>query len=159
MSCFGAIFAPDAVAAAGEMVRVSGGDDARIALSAWLPEGALARAMGARAQALARAGAPAAPPPFGWHDPDALGQLLAPLGFAVRIQEESLAFTAASPAEFLDGEMRDHPAWIAARPRLEDAGELPALRDEVLAIFTEANEDPDGFRVTSRYVVAIARPA
>jgi len=157
MSCFGAIFAPDANGAAAEMARVAGGENARIAFTAWLPEGALARAMGARAQALSRAGAAGGPPPFAWHDADAVAAMFAPLGFSIEIHEQALAFTAASPRAFLDAEMRDHPAWIAARSTL--AGELDEVREQILAILTEGNEDTAGFRITSRYVVAIARPA
>jgi hypothetical protein len=33
----------------------------------------------------------------------------------------------------------------------------PAEGDRMLAIYDAANEDPDGFRITSRYVVATAR--
>ena len=40
---------------------------------------------------------------------------------------------------------------------LEPRGELDALRERTLAILTAAGEDGEGFRVTSRYVVAIAR--
>jgi hypothetical protein len=36
-------------------------------------------------------------------------------------------------------------------------GEDEALRERMLAIYEAANEDPDAFRVTSRYVVATAR--
>ena len=36
-------------------------------------------------------------------------------------------------------------------------GEGDALRERMLAIYEAANEDPDAFRVTSRYVVATAR--
>ncbi len=157
MSCFGAIFAPDAPAAAAEMARVAGGEGARIALTAWLPEGALAQAMRARSQALARAGVATGPPPFAWHDPDALAGMFDPLGFSLEMHEEALAFTAASPQEFLDGEMRDHPAWLAARATLEPRGELEALREQTLAILTAAGENGEGFCITSRYVVAIAR--
>jgi len=159
ISCFGVIFAPDAAAAAAEMVRVAGGEDTRIAFTAWLPEGALAQVMRARSQALAHAGAAQGPPPFAWHDPAALSGLFAPLGFSVSVQEEALAFSAGSPEQFLDGELRDHPMWIAARATLEPDGELAALREQALAILAEANEEPGAFRITSRYVIVEARPS
>ena len=113
--------------------------------------------MRARSQALATAGSGGGPKPFAWHDADALRELFAPWGFTVELKEEELSFTAASPGEFLDAEMLDHPAWIAARRMLEPRGGLSALRDETLAIFARANENPSAFRVTSRYVVALAR--
>ena len=40
---------------------------------------------------------------------------------------------------------------------LEARGELERLRERLLAIFEAGNEDPDAFRVTSRYAVATAR--
>jgi hypothetical protein len=39
---------------------------------------------------------------------------------------------------------------------LEPRGELQPLRERQRKILTAANEDPNGFRVTSRYVVATA---
>ena len=38
-----------------------------------------------------------------------------------------------------------------------DARASAAVRERMLAIYTDANEDPAAFRVTSRYVVATAR--
>ena len=86
-------------------------------------------------------------------------ELLAPLGFSLEVQEEALGFTAPSPREFVDDEMRDHPMWIAARSTLEPRGELDALRERTLTILSEANEDPGAFCVSSRYVVVLARRA
>jgi hypothetical protein len=45
---------------------------------------------------------------------------------------------------------------VAGRPVLEPRGEEEALRDRMLSIYEAANEDPDGFRVMSHYVVATA---
>jgi hypothetical protein len=81
----------------------------------------------------------------------------APYGFSVDLSEEQLAFTASSPLEFVETELRVHPGWIAARVVLEPRGEMQAVRDRALEIFEAANEDPAGFRVKSRYVVATAR--
>ena len=66
-------------------------------------------------------------------------------------------FTAASPSEFLDAELRNHPLWVAARELLERRGELEATRDRALKILETRNEDPNAFRVTSDYIVATAR--
>ena len=158
VSSFGVIFTPDAAAAAAEMDRVLRGYG-RIALSAWIPEGAIAALTRVGRTAVQEAlGAPAAPPPFPWHERDALAGLLAPYGFGeVRMTEHSLAFTAPSPEAYLDAEAAAHPLWVAARPVLEAAGTLDAVRAEGLAVLTAGNEDPRGFRVTSRYVVALAR--
>jgi hypothetical protein len=67
-----------------------------------------------------------------------------------------VAFTAPSPRAYLE-EQAEHPLAKAGQAVLEPRGEADALRARMLAIFEEANEDPDAFRVTSRYVVATAR--
>jgi SAM-dependent methyltransferase len=157
LSVFGVIFAPDALAAAAEMVRVTA-PAGRIVLSAWVPEGAISDAVRIAQEAVRRAvGAPAGPSPFAWHDRDALVGLLAPHGFEVSVKDERLAFTAKSPRDYLDAESANHPLAVAGRAVLERSGEADALRGRMLSIYEAANEDPDGFRLTSRYVVATAR--
>jgi len=153
---FGVIFASDPRAAAAEMARVSA-PGARIVLSAWLPSGATHRAVGAAAEAVRTAlGAPAGPPPFAWHERTALATLFAPHGLDVSVAEESLAFTASSPQAYLE-EQGEHPLAKAGQAVLAPRGDGEALRERMLAIYAAANEDPDAFRVTSRYVVATAR--
>jgi SAM-dependent methyltransferase len=159
LSVFGVIFAPDATAAATEMARVTA-PAGRIVLSAWIPEGTISQLARASREAIGRAlGNPPGPPPFAWHDREAVAGLLGPHGFEVTTQEERLAFTAASPAAYLDDESNEHPLWIAARALLEPRGEVKSLRKRALEILESGNEDPDAFRATSRYVVATARRA
>ena len=44
-------------------------------------------------------------------------------------------------------------------PRLEqEAGREEEVRQRMRVIYLEANEDPDAFRITSPYVVAVASP-
>lgn len=155
VSVFGVIFAPDAPAAAAEMARVSA-PSARVVLSAWIPAGPLTEAVRIRRQAVAASPGPPAGPSFDWHDPGELDRLLGPHGFSVEVTEEALAFTAASPEEFVEAELRDHPAWIAARAVLEPRGGLPAVRARILDLFAAANEEPGAFRLTSRYALATA---
>jgi SAM-dependent methyltransferase len=156
LSVFGVIFASDPRAAAAEMVRVSA-PGGRIVLSAWLPTGATHRAVSAAAEAVRAAlGAPAAPPPFAWHERTALATLFAPYDLEVTVEEASLAFTASSPRAYLE-EQGEHPLAKAGQAVLGPRGEGDALRERMLAIYEAANEDPDAFRVTSRYVVATAR--
>ncbi|HET6867247.1 MAG TPA: methyltransferase domain-containing protein [Solirubrobacteraceae bacterium] len=157
ISAFGLIFAPDPRAAAAELARVSA-PASRIVLSAWLPGGPLAEVARVGAEALARAvGAPAGPTPFPWHERDALQGLLGPHGFTVRVDEHRLAFTGRSPREFLDADSANHPMAVSARAVLEPLGTAAAVYQHMLEIYEAANEDPDAFRVTSRYVVATAR--
>lgn len=165
LSAFGLIFAPDPHIAVTEMARVAKARS-RIAFSAWLPGGALTTVMRLRGEALSAAASTSAPAqtpasasraaPFAWHDPTALDELFVPHGFCIELYNQQLAFTANSPSEFLNTELRVHPAWIAARAILEPRGEMQALRGRALEIFEDANEDQSTFRVTSDYVVVVA---
>jgi SAM-dependent methyltransferase len=156
LSVFGVIFAPDARATAAEVARVSG-SRARAVITAWLPAGPIAEVMTVRGQAIASAtGAGPPSPPFSWHDEAALGSLFAPHGFEVALAEHRLSFTASSAEAFLDLQLREHPNWVACRDTLAADGRLDRLRQDALAILRAANEDPGGFRVTSRYVIATA---
>ena len=156
LSVFGVIFAPNAQAATAELARVTAAGG-RIVLSAWIPIGAISETNRLARETVMRAlGAPAAPPPFPWHDHDALADLFAPHGFSVSVDEHSLSFTAASASDYLDTEYESHPLAVAGRAVLEPRGEAEALRARALEILEAANEDPAGFRVTNRYVVATA---
>jgi SAM-dependent methyltransferase len=159
VSVFGVIFATDASGAAAEMARVAGASG-RIVLCAWIPGGALSDVMRVRGQTLARArGATGGPPPFAWHDAGALQELLGSHGFSTETHEQEIAFSDDSPEAFLDADMRAHPLWVAARAVLEPRGEIGALRDRALEILAAANEQPGGFRVSGRYVLATATRA
>ena len=156
LSVFGVVFAPDAEEAAGELARVTA-SHGRILLTAWIPGGAVSRVNQVAQEAVLRAlGAPAPPPPFPWHDGEALDHLLAPHGFTVAVKEHSLAFTSASPREYLDGEGVNHPLAVAGREVLQRHGTAQEAYAEMLATLEAANEAPTGFRVTSRYISAAA---
>jgi SAM-dependent methyltransferase len=157
LSVFGVTFAPDPQAAATELARVTA-YDGRILLTAWIPGGAIAQMNQVAQQAVLRAlGAPAAPPPFPWHDPDALNRLFAPHGFSLTVKEHSLPFTAASPRDYLDRESANHPLALTGRQLLEQHGTADETSRQLLAILEAANEHPTGFQVTSRYITAAAR--
>jgi SAM-dependent methyltransferase len=154
MSVFGVIFAPDPEAAARELARVCA-PGGRIVLSAWIPEGAMSRSVRVPREAVRKAlGLPEPPPPFPWHERAALAELF---GREVTLHEESLAFTGESAAAYIDAELASHPLAVAGNAVLEPRGEAQAVRDEMVAIFEAANEDPGAFRTTSRFVVAVIR--
>ncbi len=157
VSVFGVVFAPHAAAAAAELARVTA-TDGRIVLSAWIPGGAISQVNRIGQQEAMRAlGVPAGPPPFAWHDRDALEQLVAPHGFSVTVEEHCLSFTAASPSDYLDTERENHPLAVAGHSILQQHGRDEQVRTKLLAILEAANEDPYGFCVTSRYIVATAQ--
>jgi SAM-dependent methyltransferase len=157
VSVFAVIFAPDAQAAAAEISRVLA-SPGRVVLTAWKPEGAIYEMNSAAQTAVMQGlGVPPAPPGFPWHERDALQALLGPHGFDVELEEHSLAFTAPSVAAYLDSESRSHPMAVSGLAVLEQRGGADALRVRLHEILEAGNEDPGGFRATSRFVVATAR--
>jgi SAM-dependent methyltransferase len=155
LSSFGAIFAPDAQAAIAEMARVTA-PDGRIVLSAWLPEGTVREAVQVARQAFAAQAPPPSAPPFNWHDAGALGFAFASHGSSVSLVERDIAFVAESPEAYVDAELHAHPMWVVGLGTLSPA-QAADVRARVLAVLAAGNEDPDAFRVTSRYVIATAR--
>jgi SAM-dependent methyltransferase len=156
---FGVIFAPDAERAFAETLRVlrPGG---RALLGVWVPEGAIDAMVGVIARAIGEASG-AARTRFAWHDPATVGALAARHGAArVTFEEGEVSFAAESPESYYaDGEA-NHPMSVASRPLLERAGSCEAVREQALAILRAGNEDPDRFRVTSRYrVIRVERSA
>jgi len=157
VSAFGVIFASDATRAVAEMARILA-PHGRIALSAWVPEGPVALQAGIRRRAVAAAsGEPPLGAPFAWHDPETLGRLFGPHGFAVEVRPAAVAFTAPSVSDYAEGEWHHHPLWVEARAVLEPLGRWQAVRDEARRVLEDGNEVPGAFRVTSPYVVAVAR--
>lgn len=154
-SVFGVVFAADAAAAGAEMARITS-PRGRIVLSAWLPEGAIAEASRMNRAAVAAAtGAQPGPPPFAWHEPEALAGLLGPHGFSLTVEPRSIAFRGPSPRAWFEQEIRFHPMRAAAAGVLSAEASAEVERRS-LAIFEAANEDPDAFQVTSNYVIAVA---
>lgn len=159
LSVFGVIFAPDPVAAAAEMARVLGATG-RLVLSAWVPGGAISDMNGLAADTMRQAlGAPAGPPPFAWHELDAVTGLLAPHGFRVAVSEHALAFTASSPRAYLEEESNNHPLAVAGRRLLDQLGGYDDLHERMLRVLERGNEAPEAFRVTSTYMVMTASRA
>jgi SAM-dependent methyltransferase len=157
ISVFGAIFAPDPAAAAAEIDRVTG-PNGRVVLAAWVPGGPISDAIRLSRQTLAEIrNDPPPTPPFAWHEADTLSSLFEPHGFSISLTQHSLAFAAPSVDVFMQIEGENHPLAIAARPVLERAGRADEVRDGMRRIYLEANEDPDAFRLTSRYAVAELR--
>jgi SAM-dependent methyltransferase len=154
LSVFGVIFAPDPDAAATEIDRVTA-PAGRVLLAAWVPGGGVSQAVRFARQTVAEIlGQPPPSPPFAWHELESVSGLFEPYGFSASLTEHALAFGAPSVDEFMRIEGENHPLAIAARPVLEEAGRAEEVREGMRRIYLEANEDPDAFRITSRYVVA-----
>jgi hypothetical protein len=69
----------------------------------------------------------------------------------VRITEQRLAFTASSPGAWVDDQLDHHPLWMGVAQTLGDR--MAAVREQMIELMTEGNEDPGAFRTTSRYRV------
>jgi len=157
VSVFGVIFAEDPSRAAAEIARVTK-PTARIVLAAWVPGGPISDAVRVIRDTMAEIlEQPPGSPPFTWHESESLVELFAPHGFSVSVTEHSIPFHAPSVDEFMRIEGENHPLAIAARPVLEKAGRAEGIRAGMRRIYEEANEDPDGFRITSRYSIAEIR--
>jgi SAM-dependent methyltransferase len=153
VSVFGVIFAPDPPAAAAELARVMK-SSGRIVLAAWMPGGPISDAIRFTRRTLTEIrGDPPPQQPFGWHELDTVSGLFEPHGFSASSTEHSLSFQAPSIDEFMRIEGENHPLAIGARQVLEEAGRSEEVREEMRRIYQEGNEDPEGFRITSRYVV------
>ncbi len=152
VSVFGVIFAPDSDRAAAELMRATrpGG---RVVLTSWVPAGPIG-AVG-RALFSALPSPPAAP--ARWGDAEWTEELLTGHGAAtVAIDEHALPFTADSPEAWFADQEAHHPVWHWVR-RQVTAERWRELRDESVALLSEANEDHHAFRTTSRYLVVTAR--
>lgn len=156
VSVFGMIFAPDPDRAFGEMIRVMrpGG---RGFLSVWVPGGAIDGMVDVFIRAVAEATGSSGPPRFAWHDSAEVEAMAGRHGATVRFHEGELPFYARSPEEFLTRHLTHHPMSMVMNPALEAAGTMERVRQEALQVLTGGNENPDGFRVTSRYRILEVR--
>ncbi len=158
VSVFAVIFAPEARAAARELVRVLG-PKGRLRITAWAAEGPIFQA----GQVLWRSAAPpgGAPPNErpAWGEVAFVRELFEPLGASVEASEHALSFEAESARAWFDDQEAHHPVWRGVRRLLADRpGAWDALRAESIDVLERGNELSAGFKVTSRYkVYAIAR--
>lgn len=157
LSVFGVIFAPDAQAAAAEMSRVSK-SDGRFLISAWVPEGPVATGVRMMREMMAEITGQQGDPPFPWHEESALSELFEPHDRSVKVSERTIAFVAGSAREWVESQSKEHPMAAAARPLIEQAGRTEELQSRQTEHYESANEDPEAFRVTSRYVIAEITP-
>jgi SAM-dependent methyltransferase len=156
VSVFGVIFAPDAELAISEIARVLT-HRGRVALSAWIPTGAISASTRVVREAVMRAiSAPPGPPPFAWHERSAIGEIFGAHGFDVELEQRTLAFTAQSASDHVANDFENHPLWLAARGVLSEQ-EARSAREKATEILEEANEQPGAFQVTSSYVIITAR--
>jgi hypothetical protein len=130
----------------------------RLVLSSWAPSGAIHEAVGVVGKAMSDATG-IEPQRFAWHESASLGELAARHGTKAEIKGATIVFTGTSPRDYVRAWEENHPMFVAAKPVLERAGTLDAVRGDVLAVLEQGNEDPAAFRVTGRYCIAEMRRA
>lgn len=154
-SVFGAMFAPDQVKAAAELMRVCrpGGV---IVVTAWTPEGI-------NGQMFATLGKHMPPPPEGFQPPMLWGteervrELFA--GCDVHTSKEMQRFSDDSADEFFPRWESELGPLVMARAVLEPEGKWEAARDDVRNLFMAHNTGADGaLAVDGEYQLTVVRP-
>ena len=147
-SVFGVIFAPDAHAAVGQLLRAvrPGG---QVALTTWLREGPLTALGDILFGALPAGDGPA----HRWFDADWIAELLTAQGAReIAITAHQISFTHTSP-EASFAELEDHhPVWRWVRRQVSEE-RWDAVRQDSVAALHDGNEDPAAMRETSHYLM------
>lgn len=153
LSSFGVMFAPRHEVAAGELVRACrpGG---RIAVAAWTPEGLNGRLF-------VTMGPHLPPPPEGWRPPifwgvpDYVRELLRPHGVEVETERRTASITAESVEDWVDYIERVLGPVVIAKGMLEPQGRWEPVREQLVALFADANTASDGtLAAEAEYLVA-----
>jgi SAM-dependent methyltransferase len=156
LSVFGVIFAAEPAQAIAELARVLR-PDGRVYVSAWVPSGPIAAMVGTFGRVICQITGSSPPPRFAWSQTEAVASVATPLGLAVSTTRHELEIRAASPAAYVDAGW-EHPMALDALPLLRDAGELDALRADLIAGLAAASADPVQLRIRSPYVIHELRP-
>ena len=155
LSSLGVQFAPRHEVVASELVRVcrAGGT---IALGNWAVDGYIGRFWTVMGPYMPPPPAFASPP-AAWGRPEHVEQLFAEHPVELTFERYVLEFTADSAAAFVDTLADFYGPLLQARNKLTTAGRWDALRDELIALSNELNQDGSGFRAPSEYLVTLAR--
>jgi SAM-dependent methyltransferase len=155
-SCFGVMFAPRQELAASELARVAR-PGATIVFTAWTPEG-----LNGRMFKTVGSHTPPPPPelesPVMWGSEGHVRSLFAPTGAELAFERKMVSFEHESPEGWLEYNERVLGPTILAKAALEPQGRWDALRDDLLALYTDGNEADDGsFRARAEYLLTVAR--
>lgn len=155
VSVMAAIFAPDHVAAAREMARVSRGT---VAMTSWAASG-WASAWKGRALALVPVPPAGGPDPDAWGRPDTMQERLEAAGLQdVQVAERDFHWTFPSTTDAADFFLTHAGPFIAFQAAAESVGNGDKVRGEVEAALDEWNEAVDGsLQVAAPYLLATAR--
>lgn len=162
-SVFGTIFGdPEKVAAEiGRVLFTSG----RMAITSWEPTGPMERIRRLIASHVASvlgleddgASPTDDPDPFNWGNADQLRELFAVHGIVVHSEPHQISFESASPEDQVRDWFEHQPIFLALRDVIPEA-DYDALRPKVLEVLHEENENPEGMRFTSSYLITQGSP-
>lgn len=158
VSVFAVIYAPDAPAAAAELLRVTrpGG---RIVLTSWIAGGPVDDALTSlRRSAQAAAGTPGdAQPGFAWDDPAAVTALFTERGGeALPPERGAVHFKRPTARDYLDEMATHHPLVLTVRATMDPERWENAM-SEALVHLESGNRDALAFSGRSRYAVTTIR--
>jgi ubiquinone/menaquinone biosynthesis C-methylase UbiE len=154
ISAIGIQFAPRHDVVAAELARVcrSGG---MIGLANWTPEGYIGRFFKTLAPYMPALPEGASGPPL-WGSPDHVTALFGN-GFTFEFERDSVDFVHDTPASFVDFMAAEYGPLVKAREALGDR--WADLRRDLIALSEAMNEDEDGFKVASEFLVVAGRKA
>lgn len=155
-SVFGAMFAPDHARAASELARVCR-PCGQIAVTAWTPEGL-------NGQMFMSVGRAMGPPPEGvqspilWGTENHVRELFA--DHQIQTERRMLVIEHESMEVWQKEADSKVGAMVLAKAALEPQGRWEAVRDQIAAIYEDANEaEGGGLRVRSEYLLTTVTPS
>jgi ubiquinone/menaquinone biosynthesis C-methylase UbiE len=153
-SCFGVMFAPRQGRAAAELVRVAR-PGARIAFTAWTPEGLLGK-MFKLVGSYMPPPPPELTPPVMWGTEDHVRSLFAAAGVEPSFERRTVTFSHDSPESWVEYNSRVLGPSILARAALEPQGRWDALQADLVELYRAGNEATDGtLRAPAEYLLTV----
>lgn len=154
-SVFGVMFAPNQQKAADELMRVCR-PEGRIVTCAWTPTGL-------NGKKFALVGGAMPPPPDGFQPPVLWGteERIEGLfsGAGIEFRRQMVVVEADSADELMEHYETSLGPILMAKQALESVGEWGALREQLAALYSEANQATDGtMHVEAEYLLAVITP-
>jgi ubiquinone/menaquinone biosynthesis C-methylase UbiE len=155
-SCFGVIFAPRHEHAASELMRVAR-PGARVAFTAWTPEGLNGRMFKTIGSHMPPPPAEVASP-LRWGEEDYVRSLLHDSGSELSFERRTVTFTHDSPESWVQYNERVLGPTIMTKAALEPQGKWGDCKADLIALYREHNEATDGsLRVAAEYLLTVAQ--
>jgi ubiquinone/menaquinone biosynthesis C-methylase UbiE len=155
-SCFGVMFAPRQERAAQELLRVAR-PGARIAFTAWTPEGLNGRLF-KTVGSFMPAPPPELNPPVMWGNEDHVRSLFSAADAELTFERRMVTFTHDSPEAWVEYNERVLGPAVMAKAALEPQGRWGELKEALIKLYRDSNEAEDGsFRAQAEYLLTVAQ--